>query len=103
MLNACHLPLYLREQIWAHCAPIATLWEIMLVSNPDDKSPYELWYDKKPSWTSINLRTFGEIGIIQDGSLMGKIKSKLTNRRFPAMFIGYPPIIIPMMFFSLWY
>ena len=62
-----------------------------MVNYPTDKSPYELWYDKKPnpSWTS-NLRTFGEIGIIQDGAL-GKIKSKLTNRGFPAMFIGYPP------------
>ena len=89
MLNACHLPIYLRQQLWAHCAHLATLLEIILVNNPDDKSPYELWYDKKPSWTS-NLRTFGEIGIIQDGAL-GKMKSKLTNRGFPAMFIGYPP------------
>ena len=68
---------------------LATLLEIILVNNPDDKSPYELWYYKKPSWTS-NLKTFGEIGIIQDGA-RGKIKSKLTNRGFPAMFIGYPP------------
>jgi hypothetical protein len=36
----------------------------------------------------IKLRTFDEIGIIQDGAL-GKLKSKLTNRGFPAMFIGY--------------
>lgn len=60
-----------------------------MVNNPQDKSPYEKWYGKAPKWVS-NLRTFGEIGIIQDGSL-GKIKSKLKNRCFPAMFIGYPP------------
>ena len=63
--------------------------EIVLVKNPDYKSPHELWYDKTPSWTS-NLSTSDEIGTIQDGSL-GKIKSKLTNRGFPAIFIGYPP------------
>jgi hypothetical protein len=89
MLNACHLPIYLREQLWAHTAHLATLLDIILVNNHKDKSPYELWYNKIPLWSS-NLRTFGEIGITQDGAL-GKIKSKLTNRGFPAMFIGYPP------------
>jgi hypothetical protein len=61
----------------------------ILVKNYTDKSPYELWYNKIHPWSS-NLRTFGKIGIIEDGAL-GNIKSKFTNRSFPAMFIGYPP------------
>jgi Reverse transcriptase (RNA-dependent DNA polymerase) len=89
MLNACHLPIHLREQLWDHTAHLATLLDIILVTNHKDKSPYELWYNKIPPWSS-NFRTFGEIGIIQDSALR-KIKSKLTNRGFPAMFIGYPP------------
>jgi hypothetical protein len=66
---------------------LATLLDIIMVRNHKDKSPYELWYNKIPPWSS-NLRTFGEIGIIQGGAL-GKIKSKWTNRGLPAMFIGY--------------
>jgi Reverse transcriptase (RNA-dependent DNA polymerase) len=89
MLNACHLPIHLREQLWAHTDRLATLLDMILVKNHKDKSPYELWYNKIPQWSS-NLRTFGEIRIIQDGAL-GKIKSKLTNRGFPSMFIGCPP------------
>jgi hypothetical protein len=89
MLNECHLPIHLREQLWAHTAHLATLLDIILVKNHKDTFPYELWYNKIPPWSS-NLRTFGKIGIIQDGAL-GKIKSKLTNRGFYALFIGYPP------------
>ena len=89
MLNACHLTVSLREQLWAHCAHLATLLDIITVDNAKDKSPYELWYNKTPKWAT-NLRTFGEIGIVHD-SAQGRIKSKLTNRGFPAMFIGYPP------------
>jgi hypothetical protein len=89
MLNACHLPIHLRQKLWAHTAHLATLLDIILVKNHKDRSPYELWYNKIPLCSS-NLRTFGGIGIIQDGALE-KIKSKLTNRGFPAIFIGYPP------------
>jgi hypothetical protein len=88
MLNSCSLPQSLREQLWAHCGHMATLLDKILVDKPDEKSPYEKWYDKIPSWIS-NLRTFGEIGIVQDGNKT-KIQAKLENRGFPAMFIGYP-------------
>ena len=88
MLNACHFSISLREQLWAHCAHLATLLDIITVDKATDKSPYELWYNKTPKWAS-NLRTFGEIGIVHD-SARGKMKSKLTNHGFPAMFIGYP-------------
>jgi Reverse transcriptase (RNA-dependent DNA polymerase) len=84
-----YLPIHLREQLWAHTAHLATLIDNILVKNHKDQSPYELWYKKILPWSS-NLRTFGQIGIIHDGALR-KIKSKLTNRGFPAMFIGYPP------------
>jgi hypothetical protein len=73
MLNACHLPIHLREKLLAHRAHLATLLDIIFVKNHKDKSPYELWYNNVPPWSS-NLRAFGEIGIIQDGAL-GKIKS----------------------------
>jgi hypothetical protein len=89
MLNACHLPIHSLQQLWAHTAHLPTLLDIILVKNHKDKSPYELWNNKISPWSS-NLRTFGEVGIVQDGAL-GKIKSKLTNRGFPAIFISYPP------------
>jgi hypothetical protein len=73
MLNACHLSIHLREKLWARTAHLAILLDIILVKNHKDKSPYVLWYNKVPPWSS-NLRTFGEIGIIQDGAL-GKNKS----------------------------
>jgi hypothetical protein len=88
MLNAYHPPIHLREQLWAHTVHLATLLDIILAENRKYNSPCELWYNKIPPWSSY-LRTFGEIGVIQDGAL-GKIKSKLTNRGFPAMLIGYP-------------
>jgi hypothetical protein len=71
MLNACHLPIHLREQLWAHTAYLASLLDIILVKNHKDKSPYKSWYNKITPWSS-NLRSFGEIGIIQDGAIGGK-------------------------------
>jgi hypothetical protein len=50
MLNACHLPIHLLEQLWAHTAHLATLLDIILVKYCKDKSPYELWYNKNPPW-----------------------------------------------------
>jgi hypothetical protein len=40
MLYACHLPINLREQLWAHTEHLATLLDIILVKNHKDKSPY---------------------------------------------------------------
>ena len=35
------------------------------------------------------MRTFGEVGIVQDGKKK-KMGSKMDNKGFPAMFVGYP-------------
>jgi hypothetical protein len=51
-------------------------------------SPYEKWVGKSPGWVKF-LRTFGEVGIVQDGKKK-KMSSKLDNKGFPAMFVGYP-------------
>ena len=87
MLNAAGVPQHLRELLWAQCGQMATLLDKILVDDPKLKSPYELWYDKIPSWLA-NLKVFGEIGIVHNHST--EIKAKLENRGFPAMFIGYP-------------
>jgi hypothetical protein len=36
MLNVCHLPINLQDQLWAHIAHLATLLDIILVINHRD-------------------------------------------------------------------
>ena len=72
----------------AQCANTATKLENIIVKNESRFTSYELFYGVNPEWAYF-LRTFGEIGIVQDGRL-GHIKGKLTNRGIPCMFIGYP-------------
>ena len=88
MLNWARLTPHLRKRLWAQCANTATKLENIIVKNESRFTSYELFYGTNPEWAYF-LRTFGEIGIVQDGRL-GHIKGKLTNRGIPCMFIGYP-------------
>ena len=86
MLNGAKLIPYFREKIWAQCAKLSTQLENIISKSNGEDSAHKKFYGNNPSWIK-NLRTFGEIGILNDGR---KIKGKLNNRGFPAMFIGYP-------------
>jgi hypothetical protein len=61
--------------------------EDILVGTNDTKSAIEKFDGELPKWVK-NLKTFGEVAIISDEKNK-KIRSKLTDRGFPALFVGY--------------
>ena len=63
---------------------MATQLENILVDD-SGKTPHVNLKGENPPWVN-HLRTFGEIAIAYDNA---PIKSKLKDRGFPAMFIGY--------------
>ena len=88
MLNAARLPHSMREGLWAQCAKTASQLENIIISKDGDTSPAEKFHGSNPKW-SKNLRTFGEVAILTDDQ-HGKIKGKLVDRGYPAIFVGYP-------------
>lgn len=84
MLNKARLTSSLRNNLWAQAALVATQLENILVDD-SGKTPHINLKGENPPWIN-HLRTFGEIAIAYDNQ---KIKSKLKDRGFPAMFIGY--------------
>jgi hypothetical protein len=87
MLNGARLTKELRDGLWAQCAKLACKLENILVGPNDTKSSMEKFDGELPKWVK-NLRTFGEVAIISDEKNK-KIRSKLTDRGFPALFVGY--------------
>ena len=85
MLSASRLPSGYRNGLWSQAAKMATMLENIIVKHRHEKSPAELMYGNHPKWIK-NIHLFGEVAMIADRT---KIKSKLTNRGFPAIFIGY--------------
>lgn len=87
-LNKAFLPKWMRDRLWAQCARLTTMLDTIVVNKADADSPYEKWNGKSPAWLPF-MRMFGEVGVVQDGK-NSKIKSKLANRGYLAMFVGYP-------------
>ena len=88
MLNAARLPENMRKGLWAQCAKIASQLENIIVSNEGELSPAEKFHGENPRWSNC-LRTFGEVAILTDDKHR-KIKGKLADRGYPAIFVGYP-------------
>jgi hypothetical protein len=65
MLNAAKVPKHVRIGLWAQCAKTASQLENTIVSNENEKSPAEQSHGANPKW-STNLKTFGEIAILND-------------------------------------
>ena len=84
MLNKARLTRHLRDNLWAQAALVATQLENILVDE-SGKTPHVNLKGENPPWIN-HLRTFGEIAIAYNNA---PIKSKLKDRGFPAMFIGY--------------
>jgi hypothetical protein len=61
--------------------------ENILCSSEENKSAAEKFYGELPKWVK-NLHVFGEVAIISDQKNK-LIRSKLADRGFPAIFIGY--------------
>jgi hypothetical protein len=76
-----------RETLWAECAATATKLDNLLVRTSEKKNPYELFYGKENP-IEKHLKIFGEIGIVTK-STTSKIKSKLSDRGIPCIFLGY--------------
>ena len=77
MLNWAKLTKVLRIQLWAQCAQTVTRLENILYNKAETKTASEKFYGKNPPWTQ-HLRTFGEIGIVHNGS-KGHICGKLAD------------------------
>jgi hypothetical protein len=87
-LNAARLPHNMRRGLWTQCAKTAGQLENIIVSKEGDQSPAEKFHGENPKWSKY-LRTFGEVAILNDDKHR-KIKGKLADRGYPAIFVGYP-------------
>jgi hypothetical protein len=76
-----------RETLWAECAATATKLNNLLVRTSEKKNPFELFYGKENP-IEKHLKIFGEIGIVTKSNT-SKIKSKLSDRGIPWIFLGY--------------
>ena len=84
MLNAAEFTPEVRRQMWAYCAFHITMLDNLLIRKDVKESPYKMFYGIEPN-VLANLHPFGHICIIRKGD---KIQSKLTNRGFPALYLG---------------
>ena len=87
MLNGAKLTEEMRQSLWAECANTSTDLNNILVTEGNEKCPYEKLYGTLPKFTA-NLKTFGEVVIIKKSELQG-IKPKLDNRGIVGIFVGY--------------
>ena len=76
----------LRHGLWTECAASATTKETILLSDKSLVPPYKSFFGAYAP-LSKNLRTFGEIGIIQN--LQKKIKAQLDNFGSSCIFVEY--------------
>ena len=85
MMREAGLPEELKYKLWAECVKTVTDLDGLLISKKEEKSSYEKFFKSQQKFSS-HLRTFGEIGIVLNKQ---KIKSKLSDRGFRAIFVGY--------------
>jgi hypothetical protein len=86
MLNGSRVPQDLRRILWAECASTATLNENVFVSAGTQTKPPFTKLFKSDHPRARDLRRFGKIAVAKS---LTKIKSKLTNKGIPVMFLGY--------------
>jgi hypothetical protein len=84
MLNHAEFTWPMRQSMWAYAALLATKLDNILILTDKQKTPYELFYGSNPKWV-LHLHSFGEIAIVKNNK---KIKSKLENKGFPAIYLG---------------
>jgi hypothetical protein len=84
MLNAAEFNKEIRHKMWAYCAYHATLFDNILIRKDTKETPWKMFYGTNPDHTT-NLLPFGNMCIVSKNA---KIQSKLTNRGFPAIYLG---------------
>jgi hypothetical protein len=82
--------------LWAECAATATKLNNLLVRTSKKKNPFELFYGKENP-IKKHLKSFGEIGIVTKSNT-SKIRSKLSDRGIPCIFLGYAKDHAPNMY-----
>ena len=87
MMKSAGITGNLKYKIWAECVKTATDLDGILVESASQKSRVEQFIGKKPRFVS-NLRSFGEVGIVWE-SKSQKMREKLSDRGFGAIFVGY--------------
>ena len=85
MLNGAHLPKAFRGGLWAECARYATHLDNLEIDPETGKPRYETFFKKQ--YTAFrHSHKFGHVGIVANRA---KIKSKIENKGFPALFLGH--------------
>ncbi len=77
----------MRSGLWAEAARYCCDLENMLVTNTKKEPSYNKFYGKN-LMPIQNIRIFGEVGYVNDGS---KIKNKLKDRSMPCLCLGKAP------------
>ena len=85
MLNGANFDDPVRKGLWTEAVNTATMLDNITVDEKDNKSPYEKFFGKESTLVK-NLHIFGEKGIMLDPT---KIKSKIENKGFEVLFVGY--------------
>ena len=85
MLNAAEFNKEIRHKMWAYCAYHATLLDNILIRKDTKETPWKMFYGTNPDHIT-NLLPFGNMCIVRKNA---KIQSKLTNRGFPAIYLGH--------------
>ena len=88
MLNTARLQQNMREGLWCECANTATMLHNILVNHSNDPCPYFKMFNRMPPYHN-RLRTFGELGIANNGAdRMGHV-TKIKNKGKYVIFCGY--------------
>ncbi len=82
MRLACNAPAFLWDEF---CATAAYLTTLTAATANNGKTPYELWFSRKPSLSHLK-----EIGC-RAFALHTLALSKVYQRSFPCILIGYAP------------
>jgi hypothetical protein len=84
MLNEAEFNWPLRHAMWAYASLHATKLENLLLRPDTHLSPVYMYYGQKPEGDE-QLHSFGKMAIVKPTT---KVKAKLDNKGFPAIYLG---------------
>jgi hypothetical protein len=84
MLNEAEFNWPLRHAMWVYASLHATKLGNLLISPDTHLSQVYMYYGHTPEWAD-HLQSFGQIAIVKSTT---KMKAKLANKEFPAIYLG---------------
>jgi hypothetical protein len=84
MLNEAGFNWPLRHAMWAYASLHATKLDNLLIRSDTHLSPVYMYNGQTPAWAE-DLHSFGKIAIVKSTT---KMKAKLANKGFPAIYLG---------------